>query len=126
MVSYAYARECTPPAPFVHVTLRSPDGITAVADFPAQLDTAADRTVVPLRVIEELHLVQMGTITESGVGGQVAVLPAFLVELTVRQLQPLALKVIASPEEPFVPLGRDVLNRYRIVLDGPQLALEIG
>lgn len=28
--------------------------------------------------------------------------------------------------ELYVLLGRDVLNRHRILLDGPQLAFEIG
>jgi hypothetical protein len=32
---------------------------------------------------------------------------------------PLLVRVIANDEEPYVPMGRDVLNRYRITLDGP-------
>ena len=34
--------------------------------------------------------------------------------------------LIAHAEEPFILLGRDVLNQHRLVLDGPGLAFEIG
>jgi len=35
------------------------------------------------------------------------------------------IEVLANRDEPYVLLGRDVLNRHRIVLDGPQLLLDI-
>ena len=35
-------------------------------------------------------------------------------------------KVVASSGEPWVLLGRDILNAHRLFLDGPQLTLEIG
>jgi predicted aspartyl protease len=108
------------------VTLRVSDDTPTVPDYPAQLDTAADRTVVPDRVVAALGLLRMGEIPVMGVGGNVVVLPTFLVELTIRQLQPLVIKVVAGPDEPYVLLGRDVLNRHRILLDGPALAFEIG
>jgi hypothetical protein len=34
--------------------------------------------------------------------------------------------VVASSGEPWVLLGRDVLNAHRLLLDGPHLTLEIG
>lgn len=36
------------------------------------------------------------------------------------------LEVVGNPKEADVLLGSDVLNSYRIVLDGPRLALEIN
>ena len=46
--------------------------------------------------------------------------------MSVHDLPPLDLTVYGNKGEPYVLLGRDVLNRYRIVFDGPQLALEIS
>jgi len=43
----------------------------------------------------------------------------------VRDLEPVTVKVLASDEEPYALLGRDVLNRFTILLDGPNLALEL-
>ena len=31
-----------------------------------------------------------------------------------------------TPPAPFVLLGRDVLNHFRVLLDGPNLVLEMG
>lgn len=64
--------------------------------------------------------------TVGGVSGSFVVLPVYLVRLTVRQLPSLAVEVIASPDESFVLLGRDVLNHFRVLLDGPQLSLEMS
>jgi hypothetical protein len=47
MIRYAYNRQVEPPAPFVHVTLRRPGQDQASEELPAQIDTAADRTVIP-------------------------------------------------------------------------------
>jgi predicted aspartyl protease len=59
MIRYNYNQQIAPPAPFVHVTIRSPYQETAVLEAPALLDTAADITVIPARVAEELHLIPL-------------------------------------------------------------------
>jgi hypothetical protein len=47
MIRYRYVTHLQPPAPFVNVTVRCPTTGTSVKDIPAQIDPAADRTVVP-------------------------------------------------------------------------------
>jgi hypothetical protein len=47
MVRYAYNQQVTPPAPFVHVTVRPPHKGHAGVIVPAQIDTAADLSVIP-------------------------------------------------------------------------------
>jgi hypothetical protein len=42
-----------------------------------------------------------------------------------QQIYPITVKVVASPDEPYALLGRDVLNKHTIVLDGPNLILEV-
>jgi hypothetical protein len=111
--------------PFVHVTLRCRETGKEAADLAAQLDTAADRTAIPGKVVEQRSLVPLDELPVSGFGGQVFLLPTYRVELSIRTLQPVLLEVLAHSEEPFVLLGRDVLNLHRIVLDGPKLGLEI-
>lgn len=58
--------------------------------------------------------------------GTILRLPTFLLEVGIHQLTPVMVEVLSSDAEPFVLLGRDVMNHYRIVLDGPNLTLEIG
>ncbi len=126
MIRYRCNEQVEPPAPFLHISLRRPDGSGTAIDLPAQLDTAADRTVIPARVVEQLQLVRLREIPVAGFGGSVALLPTYLVQAAIHQLQPHAIEVIASPGESYVLLGRDLLNQFRVLLDGPNLLFEIG
>jgi predicted aspartyl protease len=126
VIRYSYNQQVSPPAPFVHVTLRCHETGKEAANLPGQLDTAADRTVIPGHLVEALGLLRLDELPVSGFGGQVFLIPTYRVELALHDLEAVMVEVLAHPEEPFILLGRDVLNRYRIVLDGPRLALEIG
>jgi hypothetical protein len=125
MTRYRYNQQVSPPAPFVHVTLSSRETGRQLVDLPAQLDSAADRTVIPGAVVEQLGLVPLDELPVSGFGGQVFLVPTFRLELQLRNFAPLVVEVLGHQEEPVILLGRDVMNKYRIVLDGPGLALEM-
>lgn len=115
-----------PAAPFVHVTLRCREAGTEATDIPAQLDSAADRTVIPGRLVDQLALVPLDEVPVSGFGGQRYLLPTYRLELDIRHLQSWVIEVLAHSEEGVVLRGRAVLNHHRIVLDGAQLTLEVG
>ena len=57
---------------------------------------------------------------------EVVELPIFLVEVHIHDLPPIMVRAALGEHEPHILLGRDMLNSHRILLDGPQLALEIG
>lgn len=125
MIRYTYNSQVQPPAPFVLVTLRNPSTEAEVRNVPAQLDIGADRTVLPLETTRTLALKVVGGVTVVGFGSGPYEAPLFSVELGIHTLPVHRLEVVASPAEPWILLGRDVLNSYRLVLDGPKLALEI-
>ena len=126
MIRYEYQAQLRPPAPFVNVTLRNPVTGAEARDLPAQIDTAADRTLLPASVVQSLALPQMGLIPIGGVGGITQAMPSYPVEVGIHNLPLQSVEVVASVGEPWVLLGRDVLNAHRLVLDGPQSRLEIG
>ncbi len=123
---YPYIQDLHPPAPFVHVTLRVLGGEREIANLPAQVDTGADRAVLPLSAVESLGLVQLDTIQIGGFGGVEQSVPTYAVLLGLRQFPPVLVEVLASKAEKWVLLGRDILNRHRCTLDGPGLTTEIG
>lgn len=124
-IRYAYNRQVTPPAPFVHVAVSPPIEGSSTLIVPAQIDTGADLSVIPGRLVDELHLVPLDLVSAQSFGGQLLTLPTYLVELRIRDLEPVSVKVFARPEEYYALLGRDVLNRLTILLDGPNLVVEI-
>lgn len=125
MIRYRYNQQLNPAAPFVNVTLRCPTTDTKAPDLPAQLDTGADLTVVPGTVVQSLGLVEDGRSLVQGFAGEERELPIYLLEIQVHDFQPVFTRVALGQNERFIILGRDVLNAHRILLDGPQLALEI-
>jgi hypothetical protein len=126
VIRYRYAAQLKPPAPFVSVTLRNPVTGADKQDVPAQLDPAADRTLLREAVVLALALPQIGTILIGGVGGVTQAMPAYPVQLAIDNLPAQVIEVVASAGESWVLLGRDILNAHRLLLDGPQLFVEIG
>ena len=53
-------------------------------------------------------------------------MPSFPVQITIHNLPVQVVEVVASAGEAWILLGRDIMNAHRVLLDGPQLALEIG
>ncbi len=123
MIRYNYNTQFDPPAPLVLVTLRNPRTGQFVVDLPAQIDPGADFTVLPDVTVEHLQLVPVGEIEAMGLGRRIDVVPTFLVNIDLHDFTHASVKVIAS-DEPYILLGRDVLNQHRIILDGPKLKLE--
>ena len=126
MITYNYNQQFSPPAPLVYVTVHSPDGKHHVEEFPAQIDPAADRTVIPLRLAEALALIPLGELPFGGLGGTIVRAKTYHVRIGIRGMPAIPLNAAAHHEEALVLLGRDVLNHYRILLDGPNLKAEIG
>jgi hypothetical protein len=126
VIRYNYLPQLNPPAPFVYVTLRNPISGAEQRDVPAQVDTAADRTLLPDGVVQTLALPQIGTILIGGVGGVIQTMPTYPVQVAIHTLPAVTVEIVASSGEAWILLGRDVLNAHRLLLAGPQQSLEIG
>jgi hypothetical protein len=121
---YNYNQQVSP-APFVFVAVARDDDGAAPHEHPAQIDTAADRTILPWPLIDELKLVPFREFEAMGLGGVILRLPSFLLRLAIRGNAPTLVEALASPEEPYILLGRDVLNGHRVILDGPRLLCDV-
>jgi len=126
IVRYNYNQQVEPPAPFIYVTVIAPDpraGETQAARsarIPMQLDNGAALTVIPQRLLGELRLIKF---SEVGVGGfrhAPEVEDSFLVRLQIHEWEMEAVEVILGDDN-YGLLGRDVLNRFLLTLDGPGL-----
>jgi predicted aspartyl protease len=93
--------------------------------LPAQRDTAADRTVIPGSLVDILGLLPLDELPFLGLGGHLVPLRTYVVEIAIRGFPPRQLEVVAHQDEPYILLGRDLLNEHQILLDGPGMAIEI-
>ena len=120
----AYDTSVLPPAPFLPVWLASLAEDSESISVQAKLDTGADLTAIPITLIDRLHLVPAGEIEVEGFDGRHTTIQAYDINLQVDQLKIVGLLVIGLVED-YALLGRDVLNRLRLLLDGPSLITEI-
>ena len=121
---YTYSPRISPPGPFLFVRIAASEASVPM-NVHALLDTGADSSALPKDIIALLGLQQ----TNAGFVGGLA---------EARSLEPIYEALISIEEGyqenlevyglnlPFAILGRDLLNHYRITLDGPNLTLTIS
>ena len=118
---FAYDRLYEPPAPVIPLLISSPLGGESLI-LPALLDTGADCTLVPRAVARALQLPEIDEITITGAGGgeRRATVHAARLEFAGGS----ALTRVAALGTESI-LGRDLLNRIVLRLDGPRLAFSL-
>jgi hypothetical protein len=109
----------------VEIRLALPDESFTVGPLKAFVDTGADASIVPLRYLGPLDpKIGDSKFLRSPRGDQMAVF-TYVLDVGVAGLRLPSIQVVADPVGDEVIVGRDVLNRLRIVLDGPKGTLEV-
>lgn len=121
---YRYAAG-DPPAPGVLLNLAHPVTGRRTEGVPALVDTGADLSVLPDRLVTDLGLLRVDEQVVEGFDGGPRVLSVYLVILQVRDLPPVEVRVVRGDVTNAI-LGRDVLNRYKVTLDGPGQVMTIS
>jgi predicted aspartyl protease len=123
-VRFPYSPARNPPIPAVVLELTSPDGSRVVSGVSTHLDTAADRTIVPLHLVQQLGLQQLTTIGAIAFGGGQYTLEVYEVGLTIPGVGRAVVRALAHPAEQYPLVGRDFLNYFRVTFDGPNQRVE--
>jgi len=124
--TYNYSHYLSPPGLLVYIQVSSleSDGV-GIETVPALIDTGADQTVLPSDLVDKLGLVAGDQVLIAGVSGAAEMAPTYFVDIALEHMQPMSMIVAAFGSKEYCYLGRDFLNRYRIVLDGPKLKFTI-
>jgi len=124
METFPYETAEQPPAPYLELEIRPSFHLMNPLLQRAKLDSGASMTVIPSFLVDRWELVPFSTVIVRGYNGQVSTRPTYLVDLTIGKRQFAQVEVTLSPRAN-VLLGRDVLNRLRVTLDGPRQITEI-
>ena len=90
----------------------------------ALIDPGADITVIPQNVIAELGPQKIGELEVGGYASEAETRSLYLVSISFNGKAFSHLPVI-SHDDDYVLIGRDILNRIFLTLDGPNTELEI-
>ncbi len=113
----------SPPAPVTRVVIRNPAANKSVTEVPILIDTGADATLIPRALLPYLDIVEEA-LEPSGymlVGFDGTQSPAVLVPVELEFLGRRLAGDFLLTAANYGVLGRDVLNLFRLVFDGPNL-----
>jgi predicted aspartyl protease len=119
----AYDHSFTPPAPVADVEIAHPTTGLSSGGLRGKLDSGADVTVIPERIVPLLGLTPRGRIWTRGNDGTYSQRWIYYVRLIVEGFSLSSVRCIAADRNN-VLLGRNVLNRFIIRLDGKNLIFE--
>ena len=124
-MSEAYSRSARPAMPALHVRLYSSDTERSTESLSALVDTGADATIVPIRQLLEIGAEETAPGWLRGITGERLPVALYFIDIHLDHLAIPGVRVIASVTEEFILLGRDVLNKLPLLLDGPQQQTEV-
>jgi predicted aspartyl protease len=120
----SYNTTFDPPAPFLTIQISPLNRDEPALTTDCLVDTGADVSLIPQRLAAELNLAPADAMIVEGFDGERQQLPLFAVDVAVDNIHLTGLEVVAYPTDHAI-LGRDVLNRFRLLLDGPAQLLEL-
>jgi len=118
--SYSYHADYDPSFPCLQVVIANPDNALRTELLDALIDTGSDGTLVPLVYLEQLNAVAL---VETGIRshwGERRRVHLFMVNLLLGDFTLPGVFVVGDDQGDEIILGRNVLNKLRLLLDGPR------
>ena len=103
----------------MEIRLIAPPHSTAYGPISAFVDTGADATIVPIDIVRQLRAGVVTLKTVRGYTGGRHTVRTYLVDVVVGSLTLPGVEVVGDDATDEILLGRDVLNKLRLLLDGP-------
>lgn len=126
MSVFSYDSSYDPPAPVIPIRIGIPDRSAPPDQHFAFLDLGADATAIPVNLLRSVGARIVGQGRLSGVTGISVEVELFRVVIYMPPGVTYGIRAIGSRERNEIILGRDVLNQWRITLDGPGEIVEIS
>lgn len=114
-----------PPAPVIPIRLSSPGEPASASEYHALLDTGSDFTLAPLRYLLAIHAPETRSAFIRGLFSEQQLITLYLVDihLEIGVLSGYEIVGVEETADGFVDeeiiLGRNVLNRLYLFLNGP-------
>lgn len=113
-----YDPDFMPPAPLLRVKLAGAVHARPRVEIPALIDTGSDVTAVPADLVRKLRLYRLRRIRIEDVEAREIAGHTYAVRLTVGDYPTREMEVVLTGL-PFAVLGRDWLQEYYLLLNGP-------
>lgn len=123
-MKYSYNADIDPPAMILAMTVCDMEGNNKLS-FNAKIDTGADMTALPENLIKKLGVKPQGHVQARGAfDKELQDHPTYFVNLDMDDGKSIPVDVITTPFQSGL-LGRDVLNDYILIANGPEELFEL-
>jgi|GEM_PF-253557 len=117
-MSHPYLDTYYPPMPALEVQLGYPEEALVLGPLPAIVDTGADGTLVPQSLIDQIRAPLVDEVRVRSHWGEWRTMQLFTVDVGIGQLRLPAIEVAGDDQDKEIVLGRNILNRLRLLLEG--------
>ncbi len=121
----AYDTDYFPPAPSVEIRLGAPNESLNIGPLRAFVDTGSDTLLVPYGHLESLGAQIDNRKTLRSQWGERRTVDVYLLDVGIGDIRLPLIEVVADERGSEVILGRNVLNKLIVTLNGPKQELEI-
>lgn len=118
-MKFRYSRDFFPPAPVAEVTFITAAESLRAGPFSALIDSGAYATIVPIAYLNEIQALPTVEMTMRSQWGERRRVLLYLVDVQIGEVVLPGIEVVGDELSDEIVLGRDVLNRLRLLLDGP-------
>jgi len=118
-VKYPYSTSYRPPFPVMRVVLRNADEGLRTAPEDALLDTGSDGSLVPISRLQQILAPAIADTNIRSHWGEWRPAQLFVVDIELNGVTLPDIFVVGNEIGNEIVLGRNVLNKLRLVLDGP-------
>ena len=118
MTTVRYNKQYVPPIPVLSVRFYSPLTDKFAGPYEAIVDTAADASLLPHTILHEIGAEETSPGWLRGVTGDRRPVALFYVDIYLGSQSYPGIRVMADVKGHEVILGRDVLNKMALFLDG--------
>ena len=119
-MSYSYVRKSSFPFPALPVTLYRAEGEAITSVLSAQVDTGAEMTIVPAKYLAAVKDDVLQTVLLRSHWGEPRTFKMYVVDLLIGNERLAAVEVVADKQGKEILLGRNILNKVILLLDGPK------
>ncbi len=124
-MKFPYDASYLPPAPTIEIRLGAPEAMLPVGPLNALIDTGADVCIVPIRYIEPLGVQVDNRKFLKSAWGEHRPVDVYLLDLGIGEMRFPLVEIVADDQGDAVILGRNLLNKLDLRLDGPRTVLEL-
>ena len=117
--SFPHHTNYFPPIPALSLILRAPDSNRLQGPIPAIIDTCADITLVPLTILELIGAPEIDEVRLRSHWGGTTTATTYLIDIQLGADTLPAVEAVGDLYGDTVLLGRNVVNKLVLLIDGP-------